>query len=133
MPHTDDTEYSSDKQRNFAHLTIAVTALSFITALEATALFFFPLSAPIILPIATAVEVAVTLAILVLLATYLAGTYKPDMAPDEIAKVDIASQDHTPYPAPQNSLQPTARLYHSSPLAPPKMAPINQNEMHPSP
>ena len=133
MPDTDDANYSSAKQRVFGYLTIAVTLLSLFTALEATALFFFPLSAPVLIPIATAVEVAVTVIIFVLIAKYVLGTYKPDRARKEIALENCVESKNTPHEVLSNKPRPTYVPYFDSPLAPPKHHPVNQHGMILSP
>ncbi len=108
MPTTDDPNYSSAKQNVFSYLTLTVTLLSFLTALEATALFFFPLSAPILIPVATAAEVFVTIIIFVLIGKFTLGTYEPDRTQIEIVqKTDVEpdkEQPNTAAPCPLDVL-----------------------------
>lgn len=118
MPDTDDPNYSSAKQNVFSYLTMVVTLLSYLTALEATALFFFPLSAPVLVPIATAAEVIVTAVMLVLIAKYVLGTYQPDRAQLEIAQeADVESTSSSDNES-LNTPCPTDVLCFKSPLTP---------------
>ena len=133
MPHTDDPDYSSDKQRIFDYLTFAVTTLSFITALTATALFFFPLSAPVLIPIATIVQVTVTAIIFGILIKYLTGDYKPDMVQqDDLKKPSVESSIGTRHET-GNKPRPSCLPCYSNPLASPKQPLFTPSETIPSP
>lgn len=120
MPDTDDPNYSSAKQNVFGYLTIAVTLLSFLTALEATALFFFPLSAPVLIPIATTAEVTVTAIIFVLIGKYTLGTYEFDRAQIEIAQEADVEPNAASSKELTNTPHPADILCFNSPLTPPK-------------
>lgn len=133
MPHTDDPDYSSDKQRVFGYLTFAVTTLSFFTALAATALFFFPLSAPVLLPITTIVQVTITAIIFGILIKYLAGNYKPDMAQQDVIKNPSVESSIGIRHETSNKPRPSCLPCFNSPLALSKKSLDSTSEMIPSP
>ena len=81
--HTDDDDYSTDKQTIYSYLTFAVTALSFITAIGPTITLLFPLAAPVIFPLI--IGIGLTLACIsagIAIKLYF-GTYETDKAKRE--------------------------------------------------
>lgn len=86
----DEPEYLPKKQVAYTYLAYGVTLLSFVTALSATSIALFPLTAPMMIPIATCVASALAAVNLMLLIKYLFGHHQPDtLAPSRPATTEI--------------------------------------------
>ncbi len=94
--HTDDADYSTDKQIVYSYLTFAVTALSLITALGATITLFLPVAAPAILPILTVIGVGLACLSIGIGIKWCFGPYEADKSKRERRQTNTDAPEIAP-------------------------------------
>lgn len=98
VEHPDDHDFSTEQQTVYSYLAFAITAISLITALGATASMFFPLAAPALLPVLTAITIGLACIAIGLSMKWYFGTYETDLAKRERDKNNGAQNDNDPEP-----------------------------------